>query len=418
LKVRRFAAGASLLGATAVLISACGSSDNGGGGGGGSCVSGNTLTIYSSLPFDPTDRQQSTDVVNGEKMALQKAGNKVGKYTIKYVSLDDSTPSAGKWEAGKVSSNAREAAQNKATIVYLGEFNSGATAVSLPILNRSGILQISPSNTAVGLTKKSADPAEPDKYYPTGKRTYGRVVPADNIQAAAQVTYMKDQGVKKVYVLDDKEVYGKGVADALAADAKKAGLQVVGDEGIDPKAANYRSLGAKMKSAGADAFFFGGITANNAVQLWGDVFAANPGIKGFGPDGVAEASFTGKIPESSQPNTFITNPTLPEQLYPPAAKTFFGDFKAKYGNDPEPYAIYGYEAMNAALEAIKNAGDKGNCREDVIKGFYNIKNRTSVLGTYSIDADGDTTITDYGGNTIKSGKLVFDRVIKAQTPSS
>ena len=418
MKVRRFAAGASLLGATAVLISACGSSDNGGGGGGGSCVSGNTLTIYSSLPFDPTDRQQSQDVVNGEKMALQKAGNKVGKYTIKYVSLDDSTPSAGKWEAGKVSSNAREGAQNKQTIAYLGEFNSGATAVSLPILNRSGILQISPSNTAVGLTKKSADPAEPDKYYPTGKRTYGRVVPADNIQAAAQVTYMKDQGVKKVYVLDDKEVYGKGVADAVAADAKKAGLQVVGDEGIDPKAANYRSLASKMKAAGADAFFFGGITANNGVQLWGDVFAANPNIKGFGPDGVAETAFTSKIPESTQPNTFITNPTLPEQLYPPAAKTFFGDFKTKYGSDPEPYAIYGYEAMNAALEAIKNAGDKGNCREDVIKGFYNIKNRTSVLGTYSIDADGDTTITDYGGNTIKSGKLVFDKVIKAQTPSS
>ena len=399
------------LGAALVTLVACGS--GGSSGGGGSCVSGNTLTVYSSLPFDPTDRQQSTDMVNGEKMALQKAGNKVGKYTIKYVSLDDSTPSAGKWEAGKVSSNAREAAQNKTTIAYLGEFNSGATAVSLPILNRSGILQISPSNTAVGLTKKSADPAEPDKYYPTGKRTYGRVVPADNIQAAAQVTYMKDQGVKKVYVLDDKEVYGKGVADAVAADAKKAGLQVVGDEGIDPKAANYRSLGAKMKSAGADGFFFGGITANNAVQLWGDVFAANPGIKGFGPDGVAETSFTSKIPESSQPNTFITNPTLPEQLYPPAAKTFFGDFKAKYGSDPEPYAIYGYEAMNAALEAIKNAGDKGNCREDVIKGFYNIKNRTSVLGTYSIDPDGDTTITDYGGNTIKSGKLVFDKVIKA-----
>src|SRR3954469_23580461 len=404
------------VGAALVTLAACGS--GGASGGGGSWVFGDTLTLYSSLPFDPTDRKQSTDVVNGEKLALQEAGGKVGKYTVKYVSLDDSTPSAGKWEAGKVSSNAREAAQNKQTIVYLGEFNSGATAVSLPILNRSGILQISPSNTAVGLTKKSADPAEPDKYYPTGKRTYGRVVPADNIQAAAQVTYMKDQGVKKVYVLDDKEVYGKGVADAVAADAKKSGIQVVGDEGIDPKAANYRSLAAKMKSVGADRFFFGGITANNAVQLWGDVFASNPNIKGFGPDGVAETAFTSKIPTSTQKNTFITTPPLPEQLYPPTAKKFFGDFKAKYGSDPEPYAIYGCEAMNAALEAIKNAGDKGNCREDVIKGFYNIKNRTSVLGTYSIDADGDTTITDYGGNTINNGKLVFDKVIKAQNPSS
>jgi branched-chain amino acid transport system substrate-binding protein len=414
-RVRRFAIGASLLGAAAILISACGSS--GGGGGGGSCVSGNTLTIYSSLPFDPTDKPQSQDVVDGEKMALQKAGNKVGKWNIKYVSLDDSTPAEGKWEAGQVSSNARTAAQNKNTIIYLGEFNSGATAVSLPILNRTGILQISPSNTAVGLTKKSPDPAEPAKYYPTGKRTYGRVVPADNIQSAAQVSYMKSLGVKKLYVLDDKEVYGKGVGDGVAADAKKAGIQVLGDEGIDPKAANYRSLAQKMKSAGADAFFFGGITANNAVQLWGDVFAANPNIKGFGPDGVAETSFSSKIPAATMPDTYITNPTLPEQLYPPAAKTFFGDFKSTYGHDPEPYAIYGYEAMNAALQAIRNAGDKGNCREDVIKGFFAIKNKQSVLGTYSIDPDGDTTITDYGGNTIKDGKLVFDKVIKAQTPS-
>jgi branched-chain amino acid transport system substrate-binding protein len=415
LRVRRFAVGASLLGAAAVLISACGSS--GSSGGGGSCVSGNTLTIYSSLPFDPTDKPQSQDVVDGEKMALQKAGNKVGKWNIKYVSLDDATPAEGKWEAGQVSSNARTAAQNKNTILYLGEFNSGATAVSLPILNRSGILQISPSNTAVGLTKKSPDPAEPAKYYPTGKRTYGRVVPADNIQSAAQVSYMKSLGVKKLYVLDDKEVYGKGVGDGVAADAKKGGIQVLGDEGIDPKAANYRSVAQKMKSAGADAFFFGGITANNAVQLWGDVFAANPNIKGFGPDGVAETSFSSKIPAATMPDTYITNPTLPEQLYPPAAKTFFGDFKSTYGHDPEPYAIYGYEAMNAALQAIKNAGDKGNCREDVIKGFYAIKNKQSVLGTYSIDADGDTTITDYGGNTIKNGKLTFDKVIKAQTTS-
>jgi branched-chain amino acid transport system substrate-binding protein len=397
--------------ASLVTLAACGSS--GSSGGGGACVSGNTLTVYSSLPFDPTDRKQSTDVVNGEKMALQKAGNKVGKYSIKYVSLDDATPAEGKWEAGQVSSNARTAAQNKNTILYLGEFNSGATAVSLPILNRSGILQISPSNTAVGLTKKSADPAEPAKYYPTGKRTYGRVVPADNIQAAAQVTYMKNNGVTKLFVLDDKEVYGKGVGDAVAADAKKGGIQVLGDEGIDPKAANYRSVAQKINTAGADGMFFGGITANNAVQLWSDVHAANPALKMFGPDGVAQSDFTEKL-GPSQANTFVTNPTLPEQLYPPAANTFFADFKSKYGDDPEPYAIYGYEAMNAALQAIKNAGDKGNCREDVIKGFFAIKNKQSVLGTYSIDADGDTTITDYGGNRVQGGKLTFDKVIKAQ----
>jgi branched-chain amino acid transport system substrate-binding protein len=397
--------------AALLTLAACGSS--GSSSGGGACVSGNMLTVYSSLPFDPTDRKQSTDVVNGEKLALERAGGKVGRWSIKYVSLDDSTPSAGKWEAGQVSSDARRAAQDPHTILYLGEFNSGATAVSLPILNRSGILQISPSNTAVGLTKRSADPAEPAKYYPTGKRTYGRVVPADNIQAAAQVTYMKDNGVTKLFVLDDKEVYGKGVGDAVAADAKKAGIQVLGDEGIDPKAANYRSLGQKIKALGADGMFFGGITANNAVQLWSDVHAANPSLKMFGPDGVAQSDFTEKL-GPSQPNTFVTNPTLPPELYPPAAKEFFTAFKSRYGDDPEPYAIYGYEAMNAGLQAIKNGGDKGNCRQDVIKGFFAIKNKPSVLGTYSIDADGDTTITDYGGNRVRGGKLIFDKVIKAQ----
>jgi branched-chain amino acid transport system substrate-binding protein len=401
-----------------MLISACGSSSSSSSSGGGTCVKGNNLTIYSSLPFDPADKPQSQDVVDGEKLALQQAGNKAGKYSIKYVSLDDATASQGKWDAGQTSSNARTAAQNANTILYLGEFNSGATAVSLPILNRSTILQISPSNTAVGLTKKSADPAEPAKYYPTGKRTYGRVVPADNIQAAAQVSYMKSQGVTKLYVLDDKEVYGKGVGDAVAADAKKAGIQVLGDEGIDPKAANYRSLGQKIKSSGAGAFFFGGITANNAVQLWGDIFAANPNIKGFGPDGVAETSFSSKIPAATMKDTFITNPTLPPKLYPPAAQKFFTDFKSQFGHDPEPYAIYGYSAMQAALAAIKNAGDKGNCRENVIKGFYAIKNQPSVLGTYSIDASGDTSITDYGGNTIQGGKLTFDKVIKAQAGTS
>jgi Periplasmic binding protein len=178
---------------------------------------------------------------------VERAGGKVGKYTIKYVSLDDATPAEGKWEAGQVSSNARTAAQNKNTILYLGEFNSGATAVSLPILNRSGIRQISPSNTAVGLTKKSADAAEPAKYYPTGKRTYGRVVPADNIQAAAQVTYMKDNGITKLYVLDDKEVYGKGVGDAVAADAKKSGIQVLGRRGGRPQGGQLPLAGAESQ---------------------------------------------------------------------------------------------------------------------------------------------------------------------------
>ncbi len=415
MRVRSVAASSCLTVALAFGVAACGSSDNKSSGGSGSTGS-TSLTIYSSLPLQGDSRPQSEAVVNGEKLALQEHGGKVGKFTIKYVSLDDSTAATGKWEPGATSSDARKAAQDKSTIAYLGEFNSGASAISIPIINEAGILQVSPSNTYVGLTRsEGADKGEPDKYYPSGKRTYGRVVPADHIQAAAQVAYQKAQGCKKVYILNDKEVYGKGIADAVQKDGSSQGLQILGNDGIDTKAANFRSLATKINSKGADCMFFGGITDNKAVQVWKDVGAANPTIKLFGPDGVAESAFTTKVPSALQTRTFITNPTLDPKLYPPAAQDFFKTYKEKFGKTPEPYAIYGYEAMQVALLAIQNAGDKGNDRQAVIDQFFKIKDRDSVLGKYSIDPNGDTTLSDYGGDKVKGGQLVFDKVIKAQT---
>jgi branched-chain amino acid transport system substrate-binding protein len=417
LRARSLAASGCLVTALALGVAACGggnddkSSSSGGGGEGRT-----SLTIYSSLPLQGDSRPQSTDVVNGEKMALQEAGGKVGKFTIKYVSLDDATAAAGKWDPGQTSSDARKAAQDASTIVYLGEFNSGASAISIPILNEANVLQISPSNTYVGLTRsEGADKGEPDKYYPSGKRTFGRVVPADHIQAAAQVTYQKDQGCKKTYILNDKEVYGKGIAVQVQNIGKAQGLAIAGNDGIDTKAANFRSLATKIKGSGADCMFFGGITQNKGVQVFKDVNAANPTMKLFGPDGVAESAFATKLGSAVEKNTYITNPTLDPKLYPPAAQDFFTKFKQKFGNDPQPYAIYGYEAMKVALLAIQNAGDKGNDKQAVIDAFFKIKDRDSVLGKYSIDENGDTTLSDYGADRVEGGKLVFDKVIKAQT---
>jgi branched-chain amino acid transport system substrate-binding protein len=400
-------------------VAACGGSDNGGGGSSSSGGGGpTTLTIYSSLPLQGDSRPQSTDVVNGEKLALEEAGGKVGKYKITYKSLDDSTAAAGKWEPGQTSADARKAAQDQSTIVYLGEFNSGASAISLPITNEAGILQISPSNTYVGLTRaEGADKGEPDKYYPSGKRTFGRVVPADHIQAAAQVAYQKGEGCTKTYILNDKEVYGSGIAKQVASIAKAQGLQILANDGIDTKAANFRTVASKIKSAGADCVFYGGIVQNKGVQLFTDVHAANPTAKLFGPDGMADPAYYEKASPAVAKMSYLTNPTLDPKLYPPAAQDFFAKFKQKYGNDPAPYAIYGYEAMKVALLAIQNAGDKGNDRQAVIDAFFKIKDRDSVLGKYSIDKNGDTTLSDYGADRVKDKKLVFDKVIKAQGAS-
>ena len=215
MNIRGMAAWSCLTAVMAFGVAACGDDDDdeGGGGGGASSEGGTTVTVYSSLPLQGASRPQSEGVIQGIKLALQQKGGRCGDYGVKYESLDDSTAAAAQWEAGQTSANARKAAQDDSAVAYIGEFNSGASAISIPITNEGGLLQVSPANTAVGLTKElGAEPGEPDKYYPSGERTYGRVVPADFIQGAAQAQYMKDEGVTSVYILDDAEVYGKGVA--------------------------------------------------------------------------------------------------------------------------------------------------------------------------------------------------------------
>jgi branched-chain amino acid transport system substrate-binding protein len=409
-------------------VAACGEdeedSGTGGEGGTGGQIQGKELTIYSSLPLQGTSKEQSEAVIDGEKLALKQIGGKVGGFTLKYVSLDDSTPqNPGTADEAQTAQNAREAVQNKSTIFYLGEFNSGGTKVSLPILNQANIPQISPSNTYVGLTtnKPGSEPGEPDKYYPTGKRTYARVVPADDIQAAALVTIMKEDGCQSLHIFNDKSTYGAGLARNIELAAEEQGLKIDGNDGTDKNAPNYRSLASKIKS---DCFVGSGVTGENYVQVFKDVAAANPDVKLYGPDGVAEEAFTnpakGGIPADVGERTKITVATLSAEEFASRgnadAEKFFTDFEEEYGvAKPDPYAIYGYEAMKLALDTLEAVGDKANDREAVRKQLLeNTKDRESVLGTYSITENGDTTLTDYGLYLIKNGLPEFEKVIEAQ----
>ncbi len=416
---RWLAATGCLVGALAMGVAACGGDDDEGSGDTGSGGEAKTVTIYSSLPLQGASRPQTTALVNGVKLALEQAGNKAGDITVKYESLDDSTAQAGSWTPEATTANARKAAQDDSTAVYIGEFNSGASAVSIPILNEAGVPQISPANTAVGLTsdEPGANPGEPDKYYPTGQRTSTRIVPKDTIQGAALATVMKEDGCTKVELTNDKEVYGAGLASNIESAAEAQGLEIVANDAIDKNAANYRSLAQKAKGAGADCFVFSGITANNAVQLYKDFSAALPDAKLYGPDGVAESGFAdpkeGGIPADVASKVKVTVATLSPDEYPPEGQEFFTQFQEKYQEDnPDPYAIYGYEAARLALDAIERSGT-GN-KEDIIKALFETKDRESVLGTYSIDENGDTTLTDYGVYTIEGGELTFDSTIKAQ----
>jgi branched-chain amino acid transport system substrate-binding protein len=402
----------SLLGAVVLAVSACGQHERA-----GKDVKGNTLTIYSSMPLEGPSRASSVAVTNGAEMALVRAGRRLGKFNIRLKRLDDATPQAGKWDPLQAQANARRAAKDDTTIAYIGEFDSGATANSIPILNKAVILQVSPASTGVGLTKREpgANPGEPQNHYPTDERTFGRVIPRDKFQGLGVAIAMKQGGCEKTYVVNDREAYGRGLAKEFAPAAKRQGLTVLGNEGYDAKALSYRSLAARIQRKGADCVFASAIAENNGVRLFKDLAAGVPRARLYGPDGLAASTFVdprnGGVSASIAGRIRIIRPVLAPEDYPPEGRKFFAAYQKRYGA-PDPYAAYGYEAMSLILDSIKRAGSKGNSRQAVIDQFFSTKDRKSVLGRYGIDRDGDTTSQDEGLYRIDSGATRFIRRIK------
>src|SRR5690349_22014071 len=250
--MRRTPAIAALAAAAALAVAGCsssGSSSSSAGGGSSSSASGKTVDIYSSLPLQGASTSQTVPLVNGIKLALSQAGNKAGQWTVNYQSLDDSTAAAAKWDPGQTAADARKVASDAKAVYYIGEFNSGASEVSIPILNEAGVPQVSPANTYVGLTtnEPGSAPGEPQKYYPKGDRTYLRIVPRDTIQAAAGLETMKKDGCTKVAVANDKEAYGSGLAALLELQKSKYGVNIVSNTGIDPTQPNFRSYASTVK---------------------------------------------------------------------------------------------------------------------------------------------------------------------------
>jgi len=373
---------------------------------------GDKIVIVSSLPRTGSSKGQTDTVVNAIKQRLEEANSQAcnGQFSIEYRDLDDATAAKGQWDEATEASNANKAAADADVMVYIGTFNSGAAKISIPILNAVDLVMISPANTYPGLTKPGkGEPGEPDKYYPTGKRNYARVVPADDLQGAAGANWAKELGAKSVFILDDTQLYGKGIADVFDAKAKEIGLEVLGREGIDGKAADYRALAAKVVDLNPDLVYFGGITQQNAGQLWKDIRGEGYKGKMMGPDGISEDAFLEAAGDAAD-GTYTTFGGVPPDKLEGKAGEWYQAYKAKYSSEPQPYAIYGYESANVALAAIDKvcAKDRTKIRDEV----FATKDFQGVLGTWSFDANGDTSLTVMSGSQVKGGKFEFVQAIK------
>jgi branched-chain amino acid transport system substrate-binding protein len=373
------------------------------------------VLIASDLPLQGANRALTTEMADAIEFTLKQRDWKVGDLNIGYQSCDDSTAQAGSWDSAKCSANGRAYAQNESVIGVIGTFNSGCAKLVIPLLNRAPdgpLAMVSPSNTNPGLTEAGpgADPGAPDVYYPTGTRNYARVVWNDQHQGAANALFTKQLGLKNVFILNDKQTYGLGIANLYRSYLQKLNIGVAGFQAWDENASAYDALASRVKASGADSVFLGGIICLNGGKLIKDLRAGlGPDFPILGPDGFTPISATIEGAGAAANGMYISQPGLPEDQLTGAGKQFVADFKAETGKSAvDPYTAYAAQATVVLLDAIERSD---GTRPSVAKELFNTDIKGGILGDFSIDENGDTTLGTVTFFRVQNGEPTFNKLI-------
>jgi branched-chain amino acid transport system substrate-binding protein len=407
-----------------------GDDDDGDGGGGGGAVEAlpsascgpirqgdeePDALIASDLPLQGANRALTTEMADAIEYILEQHEWKAGDTVLGYQSCDDSTAQAGSWDSAKCSSNARAYANNEAVIGVVGTFNSGCAKLVIPVANRAPngpLAMVSPANTYPGLTEggPGTEAGEPDNYYPTGTRNYSRVVWNDQFQGAANAQYAQELGLQRIFVLNDSETYGLGIANLFVQYAEKLGIEILGNQKWDKGATSYESLANRIRSSNADAVFLGGIICNNGGKLIKDIRAANPELTILGPDGWTPISATIEGAGAAANDMYITQPGVPVDQLTGAGKEFVDGFTESAGKAPNPYTAYAAQAVEVLIAAIEKGGTD---RAAVSEALFETDIQDGIVGAFQIDENGDTTLGKVSVYQIKSGEETF---VKTVTP--
>ncbi|HEY3763961.1 MAG TPA: branched-chain amino acid ABC transporter substrate-binding protein [Gaiellales bacterium] len=429
----------AVVGLSLAVAAGCGSSSSngssgggsGGGGGGGAtpvnssqcapAVGSGKYEVVSDFPMQGASSHQTKQMVQAIELELKAHNYTINGMTLQYQACDDSTAQAGTWDSATCSANANAYAQDPSVIGVIGTFNSGCAELEIPVLNRAAggpVAMVSPANTWPGLTQKTKTPGEPDKYYPTGTRNYARVVAADNFQGPALAEVAKGLGVKSVYILDDKQAYGLGVATYFHDAAKKLGIKIAGFAAYNTKTGtNYQALMQQIGSTHPDAIMVGGLVCENGGQLIKDkvsVLGPNTGkVKLLLPDGFTTQSTIDEAGAANANGLYSSVAGVPPSQLKGAGASFVSTFDSTYHPDAlDPYTPYAAAAAQVLLNAI--AASDGS-RADIAKHLFGVQVTNSVLGNFAIDQNGDTNQGSMTIDVAKAGKL---QTYKVLTPPS
>jgi branched-chain amino acid transport system substrate-binding protein len=375
------------------------------------------VLIASDLPLQGASRTQTVQMVEGIRFVLERHEWKAGDIGVAYQSCDDSTAQAGKWDPGKCSQNANAYARNEAVVGVIGTFNSGCAAVEIPILNQApggGVAMISPANTYVCLTEPGPGCAEdePDRYYPSGRRNYARMVAHDAYQGAAVAQFARSIGIESVFILNDREAYGLGVAQNFRNAAEELGIEVAGFAAWDPRASSYEALFRRIQATDAQAVFLGGLICENGGQVIKDKVAvlgpnvARPedGVVLLMPDGFTTQATIDEAGRASR-GAYSSVAGVPADQLSGAGEQFVQDFIAETGAEPplEPYTAYAAQATEILLRAIEESGGE---RAGVIEAMFEFSTTDGVIAPeFEINENGDPTV---GPVTIYVARQTFE----------
>jgi branched-chain amino acid transport system substrate-binding protein len=370
---------------------------------------GHPVVIQGSFPLQGPDASGAGDFLNGARLALAQRKDQAGTTPVTLQVHDDA--SNGRWNADVVAANAHKAVADPSVVAYLGDYNSGAVAVAMPILNQAGMAQMAGPASVVSLTvPDGVDLTAPQRYQPTGVHTFARVMPNDRNQGRALVQYLVDQHVTSIFVVNDGGLYGKGLGAAVIAFAPQSGVAVVNQTSIDPNATQFAALASQIALSGAGAMVYAGPTSSHAPELFRDVHLAAPHLLLFGGDGLNHVGFTSTVGTSAAAQVRITAPVPPANGGTLVTREFVAAYKTHFSAEPPLFAYLGYDAMNTVLNAIAQAKltgtDTATDRAAVRAALFNLGTQTGAMGDFSIDQNGDTTLARYGLFVIRDSRLV------------